>query len=709
MKCHGAGMLFEMQSSRPQALSQTAHDSLHIRHAMQALPDSLQSLAQIRSRAGQPLVNALLAIASDAGPAPSWIETFECLYLADGTDDHARDAGFFEASKRRRGPPGLSGSRSATARLLKRRNLDPLARTDSSRNYVAVSYTWDLSHDEDPSICSYLIETRERRPRAVQSTVRDSVWDRALRFAKHAGCPNVWVDGECIDQKNPVEKQAAIQSMHLVYELSKHPVALLTCAIKSKPQLMLLRDLFNGKFSAETQGDTLELIRYITSDRWWNRAWPFQEDYRASVRMKLLIPHGAQLENEKRNMRSPNGASLFGAIKGEITLNSSIFKKQATRFCLAFQKQHGPNLVCQKVFDAAGRYTELLKENSTLPGMPAITRSMSPKIFADICRRGIEFEIDRLAIIANCCGYDTRLSTIARGISAERECSLSLCMMVLFLLNGELMENDPARQLGSLEDSVLAYITKQSLRSFRPVVYKELTFIKQCRFVQPKLTADGIRTKGHVWALGKTIRREAVADQDLTTSELLQALSNDLSAGTFGEEYTDLAEKIDWWIGSNQAARASFSSQHPTSQWLDLMADEIGESLREGLPLRLGTLVLKDDMENVKESGRRQPTAIFVTEDDTVCVAGSGGQPEHVFTSYRWATGGADELDKHVSLQVRLVDPKSGMSNTDAGHRATRSVVQMKLYVDRWVNGLCFFDGHTRQEVLFPLPSALTE
>ncbi|KXJ95506.1 heterokaryon incompatibility protein-domain-containing protein [Microdochium bolleyi] len=679
-------------------------------------PDTLEPLAQIRSRSGQPLVHTLLAIARDAGPVDSWIDNFECLYLGDDSDDNSRDADFVTPSKRRRGRYGPLRSSPPSPKLLRRRNLDPLSGTDSSRDYVAVSYTWDASQDEDPATGGYSVETRERQG-FRESSVRDNVWRRVLRFAKHVGCPHVWVDRECINQEDEIEKQAAMQSMHLVYSLSRCPVALLTCNISSKTQLVLLGNLMKGKVTEETQADTLELIQYIISSPWWSRAWTFQEDYRASSRIKLLIPHVAELEDCKRKVSSTKGALLFGAIAGEVTLKSVDFKRQATRFCISYQKQHGLDPSCRRVIETAGRYTELLKEKTVLPGMPSITRSMSPTIFADVVKRGIAVESDRLAIIANCCGYDTRLKTGTSSMSAAGESSLSLSMMALFLLNGEIMENDPARAFGSLRDSILAYISKQSLRNFRPVSHRELTFIKRCRFPQPRLTAHGIVTQGHLWALGDTIRREAVTDSDMTASQILQALSVDLLDGTFGEEYTDLAEHIEEWIGSSQATNTSFSSQHPSSQWRDWMALQIAECLREGLPLRLGTLVRADDDNDIvrKEHRKQQPTAIFVTEDEPGGNADDRGPAEHVFTSYRWARSGTDDLDKHVSLQVRLVNQKRSVTNSGVGsqdgaeHEKSQTVAPTNLYIDRWVNGLCFFAGHAKQEVLFPLPSALTE
>jgi hypothetical protein len=41
-----------------------------------------------------------------------------------------------------------------------------------------------------------------------------------------------WIDNECINQDDPEEKEVAMQSMDLVYSMSKHPLGLLTRLIE---------------------------------------------------------------------------------------------------------------------------------------------------------------------------------------------------------------------------------------------------------------------------------------------------------------------------------------------------------------------------------------------------------------------------------------------------------------------------------------------
>jgi hypothetical protein len=65
-------------------------------------------------------------------------------------------------------------------------------------------------------------------------------------------------------------------------------------------------------------------------------------------------------------------------------------------------------------------------------------KAMSPRIFADIQRRRLESPFDRLPIVANSCSYAIRL--VSRDMS-ESGHSVELCLLTMYLLNGEIMRN----------------------------------------------------------------------------------------------------------------------------------------------------------------------------------------------------------------------------------------------------------------------------
>ncbi|CAJ2501590.1 Uu.00g044430.m01.CDS01 [Anthostomella pinea] len=685
--------------------------------------DTAEPLGHIRdqnatSQKDGNIVSAVLDIQRHAGTVTrdNWIRSLECLYLAAEDDDRE------PSGKRRRVAPGARIA-SCGPELLRRTYLDPVSDPDAGRDYVAVSYTWASSEEEDDegedtAIGSYRIESPNTGEADLPSNVRDVVWKRVLSFAAHVKCKYIWVDAECVDQEDESEKETAIQNMHLVYSLSKKPVALLTRAIESAEELDLLVSLLLGDVRAEEEAAVLELLDDITSNLWWTRAWTFQEDYRASTRMTLLIPHSAALEERKREARDFAHRPLLGTLQGEICIKSADFRRQATEFCLLYRtKSVAAQPLCNTILQRAGKYNVLLREESS-PGPYAISRSMSPTIFADVGSRGITTESDRLAIAANCCGYTTRLDTASLNSSGS---SLSLSMLALYLLNGEIIENDPRRCRGTLQDGVFTWLAKQCLGSFRPPVDEELTFIKSCRLLDPVLTLEGTQTRGHLWKLGRTIRREPMRRLKYSTLSPLEILATELNYKKYGASYPGLATSILAWMQDSSAAANKRANKLYHQQqrhrrpweWREWMANEVEAALLEGKPLRLASMV------HPQHEGDDGPCrAIFVCDSEEEQEKEKGSEeddgsgedtsdeeasPEesYVFTAARPAKGGRlGDIPKHVSLEVRVEWPTEG--GDGAGQNA-----QPKLYIKRWLNGLCFFDGYPQRPVLFPWPPAL--
>ncbi|KAI1461663.1 hypothetical protein F4805DRAFT_453547 [Annulohypoxylon moriforme] len=655
--------------------------------------DTSLPLSQIRDRNSSSIISSVLDIRKQAITRDNWLKSLECLYLAEDNEE--------PSGKRRRVADG-SVTTGASA-LLRRRYLNPVLRDEKETDYIAVSYTWDPSKEEEVSgnrpTGNYLVESRRAGEPALPSEVRDAVWSRVLNYAKHVGCENIWIDRECIDQKDGSAQEEAIQSMHLVYSLSKWPVALLTCTIETAEELDLLANLIEGEVDFEDQEAVLTLLNKITSNYWWTRAWPFQEDYKASVYMMLLIPHNRDLERRKRDAIDEDEQPLLGDIEGEIAIGSATFRRRATEFCLKYRKVSKDKDTCDRILRAAPKYNVLLKEESPPPGFGSISRSMSPTILSDIASRDIGKESDRLAIMANCCGYNTRLDTNSLNSGSS---SLSLSILALYLLNGEIIEND-LDQLGqgSLDDNIHEYLSKQSLSSFRPPVEEGLTFIKSCRFVDPVLTLEGTKTIGHLWKLGKVIRHKPLKFEKYNKLPPLARLATELNYKTYGSSHVPMATRLLSWISDGDSPYCGSSHRSRRWRWQVRMTDKIEEALLEGKALRLGCLV------HPRRGAKDVPyTAIFVGdgkydwEDETV--------ERYAFTSsqpYRYNS--PTDIDKHVSLEVAVEWPKQGVSEKSSSSLP-------KLYIKRWLNGLCLdglgiFDESPTQPVLFPWPRALLE
>ncbi|KAJ9129701.1 Heterokaryon incompatibility [Pleurostoma richardsiae] len=579
------------------------------------------------------------------------------------------------------------------------------------RQYVALSYTWGPSEYEDKEPGQYNVENWGDHY-LEPSPVRKCILDRVLHYMRCEDVGFLWIDAHCIRQdtcgasdcdRHPrcAQKRDALQAMDLVYQLSEHPVALLGRPLKFKSELQLLARIISGDLTDDysnigfrlrpattmhTARQALYLLSVITRDRWWDRAWTFQENYRGLPRMRLLIRHDPSLEADKLRCED------FGKIPGELCVASCTFSEQATRLCLALRSVGGllPEDFQQidRVLRAAGRYTLLLDRSSC----------MTPTVIDDIEVRGLSNPWDRLALVANCCQYTIRLDSAALS---RRQYSLSLSMLAMCLLNGEILNNGES-VCSDVPTSIAELTTSQSLKKlmFRGFSAPEddnrrLTFVKGCRFTDVELTAGGIATKGHLWKLGHVIDTAGFCRKlpwicepngrlGLKDRKRLQQLADYLDE----EGYSPLANQINKYLAHDAKAEefASF-----TEVYLYKMAVELATAIKWGWKLRLGSIC--------HSTGEYSPyRAVFVWRH-------KGGRgmhrrpPAFVFTSAWQGDPGSqahasNDIDRHVSLGVRLDD-------------CSPNCPKRRLWVCRWMFGMCFFDGCARSSVVFPWPRAL--
>ncbi len=402
--------------------------------------------------------------------------------------------------------------------------------------------------------------------------------------------------------------------------------------------------------------------------------------------MILLIPCAGH--PERTDLPS---LDVFGSVPGELCVNSASFRREATRFCLAYVKHFGPCDACDTILHRAGKYTELLRETGAFGG--GISRSMSPTIFSDVSRRGISHATDQLAIVANCCSYVTRLDTdlLKRGAK-----SISLSMLALFLLNGEIIDNaDAAGKLpGALSETALEFLKRQSFDRFEAPGRKELQFFKGCRFSHVELTAAGTRTRGYLWKAGKVISGKPVRDSQGRQSSFRRGLSSfqkqrledfadDLEEKVYGFSYRTLADGIRQYLDSLRGATES--------SYTSLMAAEVVEAMQDGHPLDLALAV-----NPVSEGSPYR--AVFIRGESLVSdqeeVEQVQEQEVYYFTASAESDPSTGDSARHVSLVVEWRDssPKERLP---------------RLIIRGWADALCFPDPEDEREVLFPWPASL--
>lgn len=190
----------------------------------------------------------------------------------------------------------------------------------------------------------------------------------------------------------------------------------------------------------------------------------------------------------------------YDRVPGEFCVQAPKFRKQVTIFLLAYTTHNRAQRTSlpAKLLAVVERYSITLEE------FTGVSKSMFAKISADIACREVKDAWDTLAITANACAYDVRLNAEAlRRIG----CSLSLCLLAQYFLNGEVLLNARAhdRSRHDLLDCNISEFLENIQPEFEdlPIVALKLTFLKYCRLPSTKIVAQGLETKGYIWFLPK--------------------------------------------------------------------------------------------------------------------------------------------------------------------------------------------------------------
>ncbi|CAN9320175.1 unnamed protein product [Alternaria alternata] len=645
---------------------------------------------------------------------------------------------------------------------------------DGKTPYIAVSWKWtEIKREalyEDPN--SPVFDYRIKRPGAKshKSSFPDSYMDRVIRFAQSINVSKLWIDKECIYQRPgdermwPEDKQHGVQIMDVVYGDSNCSVGLLTVDLAHQQDIDLLSKLLQGhlfidpknkdspKLRPEVNIKAVQtLILRILSDPRWSRGWIFQEDHLASDRMVLLIPypkHGRV-----------NYDYEFGDITGELQINLKDLRQNVTLFCLACpeERQRQPNTdiigklkqynIWNRIFispkdkyplrsrsgsnDSRTDGSEIKRQNIEFR-TPAFLNTTN-SVLDDICTRSLENEEDRIAILANALRFTKRIN-ISEGstIHEPGKYSLSVALLALILMNGEILTSRPWEQYDSMylpsESNLMRYTLRSYLTACRhpfivPNMKLQQRFVDRCRLKSPKITSRGIETKGYLFDLFPHEQLEGQAKQHSTLclTEADRDALPDLGQGpVFRGRKLDKNAHIaldlvirrleEQWPGSklaNYMRRHLVLDQHPprpkdvrpsTPYVLDMML-ALYQALLEKRELRFARLVSAPQ--------DTEPAAIFIKPEP------NGWKTEHaldmnpdgepmlakVFTSW---DKGRNFYDKE-----RLASLEIGVTS-DLEHQGDGQERGCFLYSYGWVNGVWYAEGDAMETFVFPL-AGITE
>jgi hypothetical protein len=115
------------------------------------------------------------------------------------------------------------------------------------------------------------------------------ILDRAIYIAANNGIRLIWIDQECIDQSDRMDKEFGIQSMDVVFERAVMVIGPLNLVVESNVQwnaLQLLKIdealpgddgyvITSARF-AEHGVQVLQILESLASDRWFGRSWILQ-------------------------------------------------------------------------------------------------------------------------------------------------------------------------------------------------------------------------------------------------------------------------------------------------------------------------------------------------------------------------------------------------------------------------------------------------
>lgn len=354
---------------------------------------------------------------------------------------------------------------------------------DICPHYVAVSYCWP---PQQTDIQGNLVETaRNYTVRDLDGTIRpnralDDVLDRAVDVANTFGLRMIWIDQECLPQPpqdtfSPYkeDKELGIQAMDIVYNRAFVTAGLQDVKLSDQTQLDTILKLASDANKGgrpkcmsgyHELGLIVDFLDRVSRDRWYTRAWVIQEAISAGDNLSLVFRRGPDilcssqfrmandrrglpehsLESERRDSASEiicimvhefrhivEAAKLFlqqtafSHVGEYLVLN--VVTRPAEKVVRAAELLHPVFWKPQHFnFKFAAFGINIFGIRPTTDAAGALTLLKS---------RQCSYNEDRIAIMANMCGYELRYSPKAM---AEYCDSLRVALLALSMLNGDM-------------------------------------------------------------------------------------------------------------------------------------------------------------------------------------------------------------------------------------------------------------------------------
>lgn len=379
-------------------------------------------------------------------------------------------------------------------------------------HYLAVSYCWEQGLMPR---AEYLVCTSDNKGTRANKASTTTL-TRAIRFAAEHEIRLIWIDQECMEQDDREEKELGIQSMDMVYQEATHTLILLNVRIATQGQMDgLCKALEGAEYTSQEEfEDAVDVVESIAADRWFTRAWCFQEVAAAGELAWILIGYDQNLKVE----------SSYTSIPGEFAVQVQDLRGAAT-WVETWPDTQAESSSEGGILDVATRHRATACFDRIMGMCPIAYHffSKDPEFrFGPNASEALHFLgerqnrriPDRLAILANICNYTKRLNT-ERLVQSEnargRDYSYSICIAVLAIINGDTSLLKVSARHGIKEagieteqkppecsPSIASWMAVGSAKLKDLPVIEEYSGV-QIRLQSPRISSEGLVLPGHLW------------------------------------------------------------------------------------------------------------------------------------------------------------------------------------------------------------------
>lgn len=305
--------------------------------------------------------------------------------------------------------------------------LCPLTKPQREQRWISVSYCWaHLEPSGHRTIPDYRILVQSNPPKE-KSTFRNPscpvmVLHRAVCFARARNCRYIWIDQECIVQDDPTDIENHLQVMHRIYSGSMITVAVLSCKITDQSSLdALIAFLISPVDEKKLRADgARRILQYITDDRWFRRAWTYQERHCADC-LEFLIPIAPGLNIVEH--------TWLKIVDTDLCVGNLVFWRSIGVLGAGIAFATG-DTITDPTWRKYSSYFEVMGWDS---------KGFGKNVFEFLEACDISILSDKLAIYGNICGLNNKLKTtlLRNSRYSYSTCLLALCFASQWQIRAE--------------------------------------------------------------------------------------------------------------------------------------------------------------------------------------------------------------------------------------------------------------------------------